>query len=85
MADGSASTAAPVITAPAAMNLAASRLRQRLAHVGTCQVEPHWAHVIVETRSCHGNRMPRSWPPGGIRVKAVTAGLPVGSRPWLIW
>jgi hypothetical protein len=67
------------------MNLVASRLRQRLAHVGTCQVEPHWAQVIVETRGGRGNRMPRSWPPGGMRVKAVTAGLPVGSRPWLIW
>jgi hypothetical protein len=47
MAAGSASTAAPVTTATAVTNLLASRLRQRRADPGTCQVVPHWAQVIA--------------------------------------
>jgi hypothetical protein len=59
-AAGSTSTAAPVITAAPATNLLVSLLRQRRADLGTCQVVPHWAQVIVESCGCHGNRMPRS-------------------------
>jgi hypothetical protein len=46
-AAGSTSTTAPVITAAPATNLLASRLRQRLAYLGTRQVVPHWAQVIT--------------------------------------
>jgi hypothetical protein len=56
-ADGSASTAAPVITVTPARNLLTSLLRHRRADLGTLQVEPHWTQVLVCSRGCHGNRM----------------------------
>jgi hypothetical protein len=59
-----------VITATPVTNRLAGRLRQRRAHPGTCQVDPHWAQVIVETGDRHGNRMPRSWPRDGIRLRS---------------
>jgi len=56
-AAGSTSTTAPVITANPARNLLTNLLRHRLADLGTCQVEPHWAQVLVYSCGCHGNRM----------------------------
>jgi hypothetical protein len=71
MAAGSASTSPPVITATPARNLLVNLLRHRLADLGTCQVVPHWAQVLVYSGGCHGNRMQRSSPPEDAQVKRL--------------
>ncbi len=47
IAAGSTSTSPPVMTATPARNLLATLLRHRRADLGTCQVVPHWAQVLV--------------------------------------
>ena len=47
-AAGSISTT-PMITATPATNLPTSLLRHRRADLGTFQVEPHWARVLVDS------------------------------------
>lgn len=45
--------------------------RRRLAHLGTCQVYPHSAQVLVYAFGCHGNGMRRSSPRDGGPVKRL--------------
>jgi hypothetical protein len=61
--------APPVITAALATSLLATLLRHSQADLGTCQVEPHRAQVLVDACGCHGNRMQGSSPHSGARVK----------------
>jgi hypothetical protein len=53
---GSPPRAAPAIVTNSARNLLTNLLRHCLADVGTCQVEPHWAQVLVYACGCLGNR-----------------------------
>jgi hypothetical protein len=58
-----------VITAALATSLLANLLRHSQADLGTRQVEPHRAQVLVDACGCHGNRMQGSSPHSGARVK----------------
>jgi hypothetical protein len=46
-------------------NMRSDLARCRLAHLGTCQAQPHSAQVLVYSVGCHGNRMERSSPHEG--------------------
>ena len=58
-------------------NMRNDLVRRRLAHLGTCQVYPHSAQVLVYSVGCHGNRMRRSSPRDGDQPSASPATRPV--------
>ena len=63
-------------------NMRNDLVRRRLAHLGTCHVYPHSAHVLVYACGCHGNRMRRSSPRDGDQSSASPTKRPVSrARP----